>query len=329
MLPAFIITIDTEGDNLWAGPARITTDNARWLPRFQALSERFGLKPTYLTDFDMARCLVFAEFARHLLRRGAGEIGAHLHPWSTPPIHPLTGNDYACGPYATEYPPELIREKVAVLTRTLEDRFETKMTSHRAGRWALDASYARSLLDHGYIVDCSVTPGFSWKAIPGKPGGDGGPDYSNCPHKPYYIDLDDVRRPGESDLLEVPLTILPTSPRFIDRLRQGLPPRSLPRRLVNRLFPPLAWLRPNGRNRRSLLRVLRAALSGGAGYAEFMLHSSELMPGGSPAFPDNSSIEKLYDDLEAVFAAAARSFRPLGLSEFAAEIRRTASREVQ
>ena len=33
----FIITIDAEGDDLWASPRDITTRNAEYLPRFQAL----------------------------------------------------------------------------------------------------------------------------------------------------------------------------------------------------------------------------------------------------------------------------------------------------
>src|SRR5512144_2975448 len=48
--PSFLITIDTEGDNLWSRPREITTGNARYLPRFQALCEKYGLKPTYLTN---------------------------------------------------------------------------------------------------------------------------------------------------------------------------------------------------------------------------------------------------------------------------------------
>ncbi len=36
--PRFLITIDTEGDNLWSLPREITTSNAKFLPRFQNLS---------------------------------------------------------------------------------------------------------------------------------------------------------------------------------------------------------------------------------------------------------------------------------------------------
>ena len=48
----FIITIDTEGDNLWARPREITTRNAAYLPRFQALCETFRFKPVYLVNVN-------------------------------------------------------------------------------------------------------------------------------------------------------------------------------------------------------------------------------------------------------------------------------------
>ncbi|MGH8641475.1 MAG: deacetylase, partial [Burkholderiales bacterium] len=77
----FIITIDTEGDDLWARPREITTRNAEYLPRFQSLCERFGFKPVYLTNYEMAMSDVFVAFGRDVAARGAGEIGMHLHAW--------------------------------------------------------------------------------------------------------------------------------------------------------------------------------------------------------------------------------------------------------
>ena len=82
----FIITVDTEGDDLWSRPREITTRNARYLPRFQKACERFGLKPVYLTNYEMAMADDFAEFARDVSARGAGEIGMHLHAWNSPPL---------------------------------------------------------------------------------------------------------------------------------------------------------------------------------------------------------------------------------------------------
>lgn len=52
----FIITVDTEGDNLWMWHTGddITTENAKSIPRFQNLCEKYGLIPTYLTNYEMA-----------------------------------------------------------------------------------------------------------------------------------------------------------------------------------------------------------------------------------------------------------------------------------
>ena len=77
--PAFLITIDTEGDNAWSRPAQITTENVAFLSRFQRLCEEYCLKPTYLTTWEIADSRRFVEMALDVQRRGTGEIGMHLH----------------------------------------------------------------------------------------------------------------------------------------------------------------------------------------------------------------------------------------------------------
>lgn len=76
--PAFLITIDTEGDNLWQKHDSITTENARYLPRFQQLCEKYGFKPVYLTNYEMAIDPFYIEFAKDVIARGTAEIGMHL-----------------------------------------------------------------------------------------------------------------------------------------------------------------------------------------------------------------------------------------------------------
>ena len=133
----FLVSVDTEGDNLWARPRAITTDNAAYLERFQALCERYGLTPTYFTNYEMATSPVFRDFARGVLDRRAGEIGMHLHAWNSPPLTPLTEDDLTHHPYLIEYPEPVLREKVRAMTGLLEETFAQKMVAHRAGRWAL------------------------------------------------------------------------------------------------------------------------------------------------------------------------------------------------
>ena len=60
MKKKFIVTIDTEGDDLWTtkitrnGLKEITTENAKNLERFQNLCEKYGFVPVYLTNYEMA-----------------------------------------------------------------------------------------------------------------------------------------------------------------------------------------------------------------------------------------------------------------------------------
>src|SRR5439155_1413885 len=205
-------------DDLWASPREITTRNAEYLPRFQSLCERFRFKPVYLANYEMAMSDVFVDFARDVVGRGAGEIGMHLHAWNSPPLEPLTNDDFRFHPYLIEYPESVMREKIRILTRLLEDRFDQAMVSHRAGRWAF----------------------------------------------------------------RIPL------------MRQA----------AHRISPKLSWLCPTPllekHNLNAMLQVAREAREGAA-HVEFMLHSSELMPGGSPSFPDASDIDRLYEHLEILF----------------------------
>ena len=76
--PSFLITIDTEGDNLWSKPRTATTKNASYLPRFQELCEKYGLKPTYLANYDMANSRAFQQLGKDIVKRGVGEIGMQI-----------------------------------------------------------------------------------------------------------------------------------------------------------------------------------------------------------------------------------------------------------
>ncbi|MDA9859198.1 hypothetical protein N9D23_13845 [Rubripirellula sp.] len=318
--PAFLITIDTEGDNLWSRPRDIETQNSQYLPRFQSLCERFGFKPTWLTNHEMVNCNVFAEFALDTIKRNTAEVGMHLHAWNSPPMVPLTTDEYHHQPFLIEYPRQVMADKIAQLTDRLRERFGCRIASHRAGRWAMNETYVELLVTQGYQVDCSVTPFVSWKGMTGAPQGSGGIDYSNFPSSPYKMAADDISRPSDKGMLQVPMTIHPIERNGLSaRLTNSLTrtPIRPARRIFNYLLPQVAWLRPNGRNRSQMIQTVQRAQQRGANYVEFMLHSSELMPGGSPRFPTERTIEKLYDDLEALFEAAHPAFRGLTLAEFA------------
>lgn len=315
--PYFIITIDTEEDNLWARPKAATTENVKHLPRFQTLVEKYGLKCTYLTTFEVAKSKEFQEFGLRVLREGTGKIGTHLHAWNSPPSYSLTANDAFYMPYLFEYPEEIMHKKLTFLTEYLQSIFGVKMTSHRAGRWGFSETYARMLSENGYLVDSSITPHISWESRLGDPEQSGGSNYYNFPENTYWIDLDDISRAStSSSLLEVPVTVTYLDGILTSLLRRMFSDGSVPARLINRLISAPCTLRPNGSNLEKMLLILKKCIREEWPYVVFMLHSSELMPGGSPKFTDSDTIEKLYMDLEKLFMTARRDFEGCTLSEF-------------
>lgn len=316
-MQCFLITIDTEGDDSWSKPREITTRNAAFLPRFQELCEVNGFKPTYLTNFEMACSPEFVEFAKDAIKRDKAEVGMHLHAWNSPPIVPLTADDYAYQPYLIEYSSDVMARKVSFLTNLLKETFSTEIVSHRAGRWSFDARYASILVDRGYRVDCSVTPHVSWRHHMGDPNRSGGTDYREFPDHAYHPSVDDLRQEGGSPLLEVPMTIVANSHGFIDAVRSQLPAGSLVQRTMDHVFPrKVQWLRPTGHNLEEMLKIVQSAVRNDRSYIEFMLHSSELMAGGSPRFRKEEDIERLYEHLEELFGIIRGHFVGATLKEF-------------
>lgn len=312
----FLVTVDAEGDNGWSYPPVATTRNSRFLPRFQETCERFGLKPTYLTNYEMAVDPFYVDFGRDVATRGVAEVGMHLHAWNSPPLGvTLTDADYRYAPYLIEYPSRVMRDKVRYMTEVLTEAFGQRPTSHRAGRWVINSDYVRILVDEGYLVDCSVTPHVSWADQPRALRETKASDYRRFPSTPYFMDASKIDRPGESPLLEVPMTVTARGSTIGDRIPLAILSRRYPRALVNRIFRK-EWLRPRGNNHDRMLRIIDRAVESRSTHLEFMIHSSEIMPGGSPSFPTERSIELLYEDLEAMFSVAMAGCRGMTLTEF-------------
>jgi hypothetical protein len=320
----FIITIDTESGNQWGKDEDLNNNNLRFLPRFQALCEKYNFFPTYLVTYEVA----IDNYAISLLgkwqKQGKAEIGAHLHPWTNPPYTKSQREKYHI------YPSELTKEefhlKLFTLTEVIAKNFSQRPTSYRAGRWGFDNKQIGSLVELGYIVDCSVTPKISWQRDLGNPKGQGGPDFRLAPVAPYSISKDNIIIPGQSDLLEAPVTILFTGPfkkenSFLARKFLAME-EGLLKNILNRLFFRQKWLRifPNSQEKDWQKIFLTAGLLN-LPMLEFMVHSSELMPGGTPYFKTKEEVERLYFQLEKMFEYfKSQGIEGCALSEFAEQI---------
>lgn len=303
----FLITIDTEGDNLWTWKEGmpICTNNTKYLQRFQQLCESFEYKPVWLTNFEMINDDKYVEFISKVEEKNTGEIGMHLHAWNSPPEYPLPIENIGA-PYLIEYPREIMEEKIKYLTDLIFSRTGIKPTSHRAGRWATNQDYFDLLMKYGYNIDCSVTPHIDWSLAPGRKKNSFGTNYLAFPEDSYYINSSDK----SMRMLELPVTIMHKTA-FI--LPDSFKIKNIVKSAVHVVKPWNLWIRPNGRNLNQMKYVVNNSTSE---YIMFMLHSSELMPGGSPTFRDDASIEKLYSDILNLFKLVKNNYEGCTLREF-------------
>jgi hypothetical protein len=302
-----IITIDTEADNQWARSDKIELQNIDYIPRFQELCDVYRFTPTYLMTYEMAasdRCI---ETIGPYQAEKRAEIGAHLHPWTNPPLFPLTADDYKYHPFPHEYPEEVLREKLTMLTETIEQNFGQRPVTFRAGRYGFDGTVGSILSDLGYLADCSVTPLVSWKYTMGNPQGHGGPDFSSVLSHPYFLDFHDCTRAGTSRLLEVPVTIFFLQGRLFNKcfhvLKRSInDSRSLMLRVLYKMGIKPVWFRPHpDKPLETLIQVYRTVQALEHDYVEMIFHSSELMPGGSKNIKNHEAVEQLYVLFEGLF----------------------------
>ena len=194
-----VVTVDTEEDN-WGSysPIGHTLDNIERIPLLQELFDELSAKPTYLITYPVAADSRAASILRSILDRGKCEIGAHCHPWNTPP---LEEDDSEKNSMLCNLPLDLQYRKMAFLSTTIRERFGVKPISFRAGRWGYGQSVAANLDRLGYKIDTSITPYTSWTEAHG-------PDFSEVSPEPYRFSADGIfDRTAGGPLLEIPATV--------------------------------------------------------------------------------------------------------------------------
>ena len=300
-----VLTVDVEADNQWSFDGTISIGNLRRLPRFQSLCESYGFAPTYLMAYECLGDSDAVASMRDWQERGAAEVGAHLEPWTTPPFIDAEMRNPAMQAFPSELSHDCFAQKLATLTAEIERSVGRAPRSFRAARWGVSGTMLSELLRQGYIADCSVTPKISWQKMAGLPGGPGGPDFRRAPVVPYRPSAKDISKPGCGRIVEVPMTVLYTGPfvregsnpaRWFSRMGEGIL-----KRILNRFLFRGEWLRigPHSRSR-DWEALHRAAQRNRLDVLEFMIHSSELMPGGSPLVRTEEHAEAVLEKMSAM-----------------------------
>ena len=302
------VTIDTEADSQWDYGVPADDAQCRLLGAVSG-AVRTARRHTHVPggDRDRRGRAAPASCCTAWSRRGAAEIGAHLHPWTTPPFADAPGlryNDARRTPSPRSSPTICCARRSTCSPTSSAAAFGSRPTSYRAGRFGLDERGAALLAEAGYLVDSSVTPLWSWRRTAGL-GGAGGPDFRAHSPLPFRI-----AGPGRHSLIELPVTILATYQplRSAARAARALPvaagargAQAVPLALAAAAAS-VALARPSLHAPTTSAAVWRCARRSGLEAAVMMFHSSELMPGGSPFRPDAQSVRELLACLDAFFA---------------------------
>src|SRR5260221_12690479 len=87
--PILIVAVDTEAEFDWSGPflrTHTSVRNLRNQTMAQEIFDRNGVRPVYLVDYAVATQSEGYMPLREIVQSGRCELGAHLHPWITPPF---------------------------------------------------------------------------------------------------------------------------------------------------------------------------------------------------------------------------------------------------
>lgn len=322
--PLLAFTIDVEEDMPdWGITDPISVGNVAALPRVHDLCERHGVRPTYLCTYPVATMPYSRAVLRELFARGDCELGTHMHAWNTPPFGRVPGregDERRHTYYQFELGPERFRDKLAVLHEAVGAITGEAPRSFRAGRFGIDAATLRELLPFGYEVDSSVTPLTA-------PVAARGPDFREAPQHPYRPAHDDVTRPGDLPIVEIPVSISLTRrvPRLVRSTYVRLPRATRLRGLLSRDFLGLldfAWLYPARFDAELMGAAARTLVRDGAPILNVFLHSSELLDGRSGRVHDGAELELVYERLDEIFRLCIDEFgaRPCTLQEAGREL---------
>lgn len=315
----FVMTIDTEEEWDWdqgwpTGDPRLA--NIAILPRFQDLCDRHGVATTYLVNQAVLDDDRSADVIARLAQGKRVEIGMHIHPWNTPPIEP--GPVTSRESFLANLSPATIRAKLESVYASHRRRGFTP-TSFRGGRYSSGGPIHEFLRDHGFRVDSSIVPFTYWD----EPGA---PDFRDQGLEPRRSP---PRRAGDHPFWEVPLSMgFTRRPMSFWRTGYHLVEHSPLRHLrligiAERLgLVRKVWLNFESPLGDHMLAFFDLLAGWGIPCAVFTVHSSSLMVGGNPWSRTAADVDRMFAQLDQVFAAVARrsDCRPATLSQIATQL---------
>jgi hypothetical protein len=291
-----IITIDTEEDD-WGGfrSDRYTLANIEGILALQDMFDAFNVKPTYLITYPVATDDRAASILRAISEVDKCEIGAHCHPWNTPPFEGKNGNTSTM---LCNLPSDLQYAKMKSLHETIRKRFGFAPLSFRSGRFGYNNTVARNLSRLGYKIDTSITPYTDWSTSHG-------PDFTRFSPRPFRFSSNDAfQEAPDGNLIEVPATVGFLQADFdrnslLFHTLTRTPLRHLKLAAVLKGLKMLnkVWLSPELTSGRSMINLVKRMTTEGYHIFNMMFHSPSLKAGLTPFTRTKADEKQLFQRL--------------------------------
>jgi len=305
--PILCVVIHTEEEFDWGKPhdrGATTVEHMRHIGRAQAVFDEFGIVPNYVIDYPIASQQMAIAPLKEFADSGRALIGAHLHPWVSPP-HDEPVN--AFNSYPGNLPRELEVEKLRRLSEQILRAFGTPPRTYLAGRYGFGPNTAEILEQLGYEVDISP-------AVPIDFSADGGPDYSGFSSHPFWFGKE--RR----------LLGLPGTGGYVGTLRAG--GTALYRQVTSPLMRRIkvagvvARLRllerirlsPEDYDEAEMRRLTTTLLDDGVRVFVFSFRSPSVMPGGTPYVRSAADLERFLGKCRRYFEFFFRQMNGVGMT---------------
>lgn len=292
--PILTVVIHTEEEFDWGKPydRRATgVEHMRHIERAQAIFDEYGIVPNYVIDYPIASQDIAIRPLKAFADSGRAVIGAHLHPWVSPPYAEEVNvhNSYPCN-----LPRALEADKLGRLTEKIVESFGTSPLTYLAGRYGFGSNTGGILEELGYQVDISP-------AVPIDFSADGGPDYSAYSSDPYWF--------GEKRKL----LGLPGSGGYVGWLRAGGTAfyKAVTSPAMRRIgvggvcarFRAVERIRlsPEDYSEPEMRRLTHTLLRDGVRVFVFSFHSPSVMPGGTPYVRSQGDLDGFLDKCRRYF----------------------------
>ena len=288
------ITIDVEEDNWSSYDTNPVLSNIPKLLELQKLFDSYEVKPTYLVTYPVASDRNSASILRKILEDGGCEIGAHLHPWNTPPFEEekTFENTMLCN-----LEKDLQYRKMESLHEKITENFGMEPAAFRSGRWGFGPTVAENMYKLGYKVDTSVSPYLSWEKCHG-------PDFSDRSPMPQFLHMDSDKNPG-AFILEVPATIgfLQDNFELCNSIYKKISSRKLKhfrlRGILDRLnLLNKIWLSPEPDNAEMMIRLAKTMMKKRYQILNMFFHSPSLRHGLTHFTRTNEEETELFRRIE-------------------------------